>query len=124
MITVRETKPGTFERIFGNPTLLSLDGNVKAPLRVILSPTWSAADRAAFGVYTVEQFTVPDGKQVVGVPTYEKRDGVVVEVRQVEDISAPALDTRTPAEKVEALAARFDLTLDDLRTVLLGEATR
>jgi hypothetical protein len=120
MITVRETKSGTFERLVGNPTLLSLDGEVKAPLKTICSPTWTPADRAEFGVYLVEPFVVPEGMQEVGPRTYVKgSDGVVVEVATVEDIPAPPPDTRTPEQKVEAMAARFRLTLDELRAVLM-----
>lgn len=122
MITVRETAPGVFEHIAGNPTLKSLDGKVKAPLRTILAPSWSAEDRAKFGVYRAEPFVIPDGMQAVGSPTYERRDGVVVEVRTVEDVPAPPPDTRTPREKVEAMAARLGVTLDELRKVLVGAA--
>jgi hypothetical protein len=110
MIAVRETKPGVFEPIVGNPVLLSLDGKVKAPLLTILAPSWSEADRAKFGVYTVEPFVVPEGKQVTGLPRYEKVDGGIVQVGDLEDIPAPAEPLPNPLDELrsdlEALAAR------------------
>lgn len=120
MIPVKETSPGVFERLSGNPVLLSLDGRVRAPLRTILHKSWTAEDRAKFGVHLAVPFVTPEGKRAVDSPTYEKRDGVVVEVRTVADVIAPGPDTRTPTQKAEEMAARFGLTLDELRTVLGG----
>jgi hypothetical protein len=88
MIAVIETKDG-IEPITGNPTLTSLDGKTRAPLLTILHESWTAEDRAKFGVHLVEPAEVPDGKRTVGAATYEKRDGVVVQVVEVEDIPQP-----------------------------------
>jgi hypothetical protein len=120
MIAVRETKDGTLEPITGNPTLTRLDGKARAPLQVILHQSWTAEDRAAFGVHLVEPFTVPDGKLAVGAPRYEKHGSAVVEVIDVEDIPAPQPDTRTPAEKIADLASSIGVTLDEMRSVLIG----
>jgi hypothetical protein len=121
MITVIETKSGAIEPIGGNPTLTSLDGTMRAPLRTIMSPTWTAKERAAFGIYVVAPAAIPAGKQAVGLPQYQKKSGTLVQVRTLEDVrpSEPP-PVLTAQEKVERMAAHFDLTLDDIRTVLVG----
>ena len=107
MIAVRETKPGVFDPVAGNPTLISLDGKVKAPLLTILSPSWTPEERAQFGIHVVEQPTVPEGKEAVGQPRYERQGGKVVEVRDLEDAKPPQ---PSPIDEIRAemaaLAAR------------------
>lgn len=108
MITVRETRAGAFERIGGNPTLTSLDGKVKAPLRTIMAPSWTEGDRAKFGVYVVMPFAVPEGMAPVGSPAYIKdAGGKIVETYAVEP--TPALQP-SPYDvlrtDVDALIAR------------------
>jgi hypothetical protein len=106
MIPVRETKPGVFERLGGNPTLISIDGEVKAPLLTILAPSWTAEDRAKFGIHMVEPATVPEGKQAVGQPRYEKQGDTVVEVRDLRD-APPPQPRRDVFAELDALAARI-----------------
>lgn len=118
MIPVKETSPGVFERIVGNPVLLSLDGEEKAPLAVLLHESWSDKDRARFGVALAEPFVPPVGKRIVGDQSFEKRDGKVVEVRVVED--KPKEMELTPAEKVARMLSAHGLTLSELRDVLGG----
>jgi hypothetical protein len=122
MAIVVETKDGIILPVSGNPTLTSLDGEVRAPLAVIMHESWTDEDRAKFGVHLVEPATLPDGKRVVGAPTYERRGGVVVEVVTIEDIPAEPPDTRTALEKAEAMSAQFGLTIDELRAVLAAGA--
>ncbi len=128
MIPVKETKPGQFERITGNPTLKSLDGTRKAPLRTILHKSWSAADRAAFGVYVVEPAAVPEGKRTVGAPRYERQGAAVVEVRDLEDVPKPVEREFTAEEKVDGMLSTFGLTFDEFVSVLgkrsIDNATR
>lgn len=100
MITVRKTESG-FEPITGNPTLTSLDGARKAPLRVILHSSWTPQDRAQYGIYQVEPVEVPAGKRVTGEPTYELRGDRVVQTVSLED----ALPAQVPPEKAGRLAA-------------------
>lgn len=85
MIIMKETREG-FERLTGNPTLTSLDGERRAPLRVILHPSWTDAERAEFGVFEVQPAAIPEGKRVVGEPRYEKRRDAVAQVVDLEDI--------------------------------------
>ena len=87
MITVRKTEDG-FERVIGNPIITSLDGTRKAPLKVILHPSWSAADRAEYGIFQATPVAIPEGKRpAAGKPTYQQqRDEIVVEVVELEDI--------------------------------------
>lgn len=84
MITVRKTENG-FEPISGNPTLKSLDGKRKAPLRTILHASWTAEDRAKFGVYRVDPVEIPDGKRAAGQPRYEQHGKQVVQIVDIED---------------------------------------
>lgn len=109
MIAVIETKDG-FEPIGGNPALLSLDGDRRAPLAVILSDSWTAEERAAFGVYIVEPMVIPDGKVAVGMPSYERNGwGQVIEVRALEDHREPQHDPNPLDDlraDLEALAQR------------------
>jgi hypothetical protein len=108
---------GDFEPISGNPTLTSLDGERRTPLTVIMHKSWSEADREAFGIYVVEDPEVPDGKAPVGPARTEIVKGKPVRVRDMIDATpAPVL---TVEEKAEKLAARFGLTLDELRSVLV-----
>jgi hypothetical protein len=89
MIAVLETKPGVFEPIIGNPELTSLDGSVRATMRTLLSPSWTDADRAKFGVHFATSAVVPEGKRPIGKPTYEQRDGAVVQVIECQDVPPP-----------------------------------
>lgn len=72
---------GAWAGVIGNPTLTSLDGESRAPLRTILHESWTAQDRAAFGVFMVDT-TPPEGKQ--WTYAFEDDDGVPVAV--FEDI--------------------------------------
>lgn len=67
----------TIERLIGNPTLTSLDGTRRAPLRTILHESWSDQQRAAFGVFLVD-VTPPEGQVWTGA--FEDHDGVPVAV--------------------------------------------
>lgn len=114
MITIKETERGC-ERIGGNPVLVSLDGERKAPLRVILHSSWTAKDRAAFGIYLAEPMEIPDGKRAVN-RRFEKRGESVVEVAEFED--APPVEKGTDQlgelrKEVEALAVRVAINADD-----------
>jgi len=76
MIIVREHE-GTIARVDGNPVIVSVGGQRKAPLQTILAPNWTEYDRAAFGIYIAEPFVAPEGQVATG-PEYFVRDGVVV----------------------------------------------
>lgn len=110
-----EVKPAT-----GNPTLTSLDGEIRAPLQTVLHHSWTAKERARFGVFEVERQEIPEGKQAIDVPTYEKRAGKIVEVVAVEDIPQPVADARTPEEKLTDVCTTIGITLDEMRSVILG----
>jgi hypothetical protein len=77
MIPVLESSRGVFARIGGNPTLTSLDGEVRAPLATILHASWSDADRAKFGIFLATPFNAPAGKVTVGRPHYERNGDAV-----------------------------------------------
>jgi hypothetical protein len=112
MITVREKAPGVFEQITGNPTLDSLDGEIRAPLSTVMHPSWSAEERAAFGIYLVEPFKTPAGKRTAGGARFERVDGKVVQAFDVEDAPAiPIVKTdrlgKTMAQRLDEMEARI-----------------
>lgn len=86
MTPVRNTN-GHWQRATGNPTLDSLDGETRAPLRTILHDSWTPEQRAAFGVYMVDT-SPPEGKVWTGA--FEDDDGVPVAV--FEDIQITSHD--------------------------------
>lgn len=104
-ILVHETAPGVFERISGSRTLTSLDGEFRAPLRTIMHESWSAEERAAYGVFEAVPFVVPEGKVSVGSERFERDGGAVLQVFDVEDIPAPTKEDLKAyaAEKRRAL---------------------
>jgi hypothetical protein len=111
MITVRKTDDG-FERIGGNPILLSRDGEVKARLRVVCHSSWEAKDRERFGIYQAEPFVCPDGKRTVGPERFESDGKVVRQVFDTEDIQKLSVTTdrtgRDPKLVLEDLVKRVE----------------
>lgn len=131
MIVVRE-HAGVFARISGNPTLISIDfvpyeetvvvgvdeegkdvtevrivdNRRKAPLQVILAPSWTAKERAAFGIYIVEPFVAPDGKAATGLDRFERDGDVVRQVFDVVDAPGPSADAIN-AERDRRTASGF-----------------
>ena len=100
MIPVRQNS-GAYERIGGNPTLTRLDGEERAPLQTLLHESWTDEQRAAFGIYKAQPFSVPSGKRIVpgAQESFALVDGVVKQVFAVEDIPP-----RTLLEGVEFLS--------------------
>lgn len=84
------------QALSGNPVVVSLDGKRKAPLKVILHPSWTPKERAAFGVYLVD-------------------DDKPKDTPSAEIVERPAL---TSEQKVEQLLSRFGLTLAEFKTVV------
>lgn len=109
-----------FKRVGGNPTILSLDGTRKAPLKVILHASWSAEDRAEYGIYHAIPLNVPVGMRIVGATRFEMLDGVVREIGDFEPVPVHvAKKEMSIAEKaISDWAASLGITLDDVRRVL------
>jgi len=117
MITVIKTPTG-FARTAGNPVIQSLDGTKKAPLRVILHPSWADADRAEYGVYVVPPPVVPDGMVAVSAPIFSERDGKVVATVRLAD-TPPKKTTSSHAEAaLHAWAESMGVSLDEIRALL------
>lgn len=72
-------------------------------------------------LYRVQPFAIPDGKQKVGVATYRRVNGKIVEEYDVEDIPPPAPDP-TPEEKL-ANAGLSEAEFDDLISKSLARQT-
>lgn len=104
---VIEVAPDVFERAVGNPVIDSLDGQVLAPLQVVLSESWTDQERAKFGVYPVVPFIEPNGYSKVGSPIYSRINGIVRETYAVEKVPEPQPNRDVFAE-LDALKARLD----------------
>lgn len=57
---------------------------------------WASGD---YAVVEVIPFDVPEGKQIVGSPSYAVSDGVVIETYQVEDIPPPPIPDRVSSRQ-------------------------
>lgn len=61
---------------------------------------WTEADLEKAGLVAAEPFKAPDGKVVVGEPSYVESKGAWKQVYDVEDVPPPPPEP-TPAEKIE-----------------------
>lgn len=68
------------------------DGSQISPLLL----GWTSGD---YAVVEVIPFDVPEGKQIVGTPSYAVSDGVVIETYQVEDIPPPPIPDRVSSRQ-------------------------
>lgn len=75
MVIAVQLIESTLLPVVGNPVLLRLDGQVKAPLFTILSDSWTDAERAEYGIYIAVPFITPVGFHNIGSPSYAFRDG-------------------------------------------------
>jgi hypothetical protein len=100
MMTFAIATGETYRLASGNPTLDSLDGETRAPLQTILHESWTAEDRAAFGVYSVDT-TPPDGQRWTGA--FADSDGLPAAVFEI--IPPPGLD-----DYRRAIQAHIDAT--------------
>ncbi len=103
MIVVREID-GVIERVTGNPTLTSLDGKVRAPLKAVL--TLSDKERARFGIHVVQPFEMPDGKERDGDHFFEKVGGKIHQQCNVRDI-ARAAELPVSEDEVNGISNRL-----------------
>lgn len=81
---------GVWEPIKDNPTILRLDGEVRAPLAVIMAPSWTWAERWEYGVFELEYVAPPEGYAVV-FTEYAFDGGKVRELHHVEKIEQVAI---------------------------------
>lgn len=81
--------------------------------RLVQQGTWSAEEIGAYGLLVAVPFSVPEGKQRVGHPSYVEGQGVVSEVYEVEDLPP----SPTPAEKLAAAG----LTVEELKALLADD---
>lgn len=105
MIAVLETSPGVFALATGMIT--RLDGEFRDHLEVILHESWTAAERAAYGVFLAAPADpVPAGKRIISSNFQRLADGTVKQVHVLEDLSLAA----AKGAKVEAVKARAGAT--------------
>jgi len=110
MVTVI-LREGNFITVGGNPTLTSLDGQLRAPLQTIMADSWTAEDRAAFGVYRVD-VNPPLGKLWAGQIA---NDNGLPQPVFVDPPQPTAQDVM--AERRRRLAVGFDYDFGDERGV-------
>lgn len=103
------------------PVMTEGRGWVRDAGRTLVSPPIAGWEDDEYRLAVVDRLVVPDGKQVVGSVARTFDGARVVETATLEDVPVPPVLTR--AEKVAALAADYDLTVDDLKAEL-GIATR
>lgn len=77
-----------WEPIRDNPTILSLDGEFRAPLATIMAESWTWNDRAKFGVFDLDYTSPPDGYAVVSTDyIFDEVANLVRERHAVEPIT-------------------------------------
>lgn len=85
-----------------------------------LSPVKLGYSRLGYAVVEVTEFSAPEGKQIVGAPTYAVAGGVVVEVCDVEDIPPPPVPDRVTSRQFK-LALLANGMLDDVETWIAAQ---
>ena len=76
--------------------------------RRFLHHSWTAEDRAKFGIYMVEPFVEPEGKVAAGQPRYERQGDKVAEVRDLQDAPKPQPNPLDEVKaQLDALTARI-----------------
>lgn len=70
-------------------------------------------DEAGYAVVEVIDFVAPEGKQIVGVPSYTIEDGKAVESYEVEDIPAPPVPDRVSSRQFK-MQLLIDGLFDDV----------
>lgn len=78
---------------------------------------WTLEEVGAVGGKIAVAFEVPEGKQIVGVPSYVEADGVVRQVYEIQDIPPPP-EPRSAEDKVGSMLAGYDLSMSELKSVL------
>lgn len=116
MITVLEDKEG-IRRIFGNPTLDSLDGERRAPLLVIMHTSWTEQERAEFGVFAVPEFAPPEGMIAVGEVQFVRTERGIEAVCKVA--KKPIIEPVPVEKRIEAFFQDTGgFSLEELRAAL------
>lgn len=85
-----------------------------------LSPVKLGYSRLGYVVVEVTEFSVPEGKQIVGAPSYTVTGGVVVEAYEVEDIPPPPVPDRVTSRQFK-LALLANGMLDDVETWIAAQ---
>lgn len=70
---------GAWQIPIGDPELLSVDGQERTNLSVVLSPSWTSEDRRRFGIYDVVSTNVPEGYEAAETELELWEDGQVHE---------------------------------------------
>lgn len=85
MIVVHEDKNGKFTQV-STGMITSLDGERQAAVQTILHDSWTAEERAAFGIYTFESPVAPEGEYIDDIK-FKNNKGVVSLVVKTKDVS-------------------------------------
>ena len=115
-IPVVERPSGTFNALTA-AQLTSLDGKSISPAAVVLHDSWTAAERAKYGVYLATPAEVPEGK-VVKTSRFERVNGEVVQVIETED--APVFVPQSVSPRQLKLALLGAGLLDEIEAFVAG----
>lgn len=83
---VKEVSLGVFQPLTGNPTVLSLNGEVQQNLDVLTSGATSDDERALFGIYIVQEAEVPAGFQISNT-FFSKVAGQVIQTHEFQPVT-------------------------------------
>jgi hypothetical protein len=81
--------------------------------KAVQEGAWGAEDLLALGTRIAIPFEPPKGKQIVGAPRYQERDGEVAEVYKVEEIPPPPPEP-SKEDRLRAMLAAYELSIADL----------
>jgi hypothetical protein len=78
---------------------------------------WTLREVEAVGGKIAVPSVVPEGKQVVGAPSYVETAGVIQQSYEMQDIPPPP-DPPTPEDRVGTMLAGYDISISELKSVL------
>lgn len=78
---------------------------------------WSLEEVEAVGAKVAVPFSVSEGRQAVGKPSYVETEGFIQRVYDVQDIPPPP-EPPAAEQKIAAMLTSYDLSLSELKAVL------
>lgn len=121
MIPVLESAPDDFGPL-PDGDLTSLDGERRAPPSVILHESWTADERAAFGVFLATPAPPPPAGKIIVLVRYERVDGDVVQLLDLADAPVTMPFAVSPRQLRLALLGAGGGLLEQIETFVASPA--